>query len=247
MSPKPRVPNVQQDIFSVVVGTAEPNLAFARADFKPELFDHAIRQKGMIVEWEQAMFCSCIDMESGQPDYACPHCKGKAYIYTEPKRTKAVVTSINGRKEQDKQGLGDYGTAYLTPLSSDFVGYRDKFTFPDFKIKYSQLINIDAYTKTSTQTMYPIIDILVLQQDGVQLRPGIDFNILDDKRTIQIVDEFNASGKFSILYTIHPVYVAMGPIHELRGTYCMKQGQGEEYFVALPSQFQIKREDFLSE
>lgn len=245
--PKPRVIPTQQDIFSVVSGTAEPGLGFARADFKPELFDHIIRQKGVVVDWEQAMFCSCIDLESGQPDYSCPHCKGKAYIYTEPKRTKAVVTSINGRKEQDKQGLGDYGSAYLTPLSSDFVGYRDKFTFPDFKIKYSQLIEIDAYSGMSGQVMYPIIDILVMQQDGVQLKPGIDFHIQDDKRTIKMDEKCVMHGRFSLLYTIHPVYVAMGPIHELRGTYCMKQGHGEEYFVSLPSQFQIKREDFLSE
>ena len=247
MAAKPTIRPVQQDIFSVVVGTAEPGLAFARADFKPELFDHTIRQKGMAIDWEQAMFCSCIDIESGQPDYSCPYCNGKSYIYTEPKRTKAVITSINGRKEQDKQGLGEYGTAYLTPLSSDFVGYRDRFTFPDFKIKYSQLIDIDCYEGKSNRTLYPMLDVLVVQQNGVQLRESIDFDVSEDRRTIQLTRGCVAEGRFSVLYTMHPVYIAMGPIHELRGTYLMKNGGGQEYFVALPSQFQIKREDFLSE
>lgn len=244
--PRPRVPNVQQDIFSVINGTAEPGIGFARADFKPELFDHAIRQKGMRVLWEQAMFCSCINIESGQPSYTCPECGGKAYIYTEPKETKALVTSINGRKEQDKQGLGEYGTAYLTPLSQDFVGYRDKFTFPDFKIKHSQLITFEYGDSMSSQTNYEILDVLVVQQSGNQLKYGIDFQVSEDRRHIELIDSGRGyTGTFSILYTIHPVYVAMGPIHELRGTYCMKQGQGTEYFVSLPSQFQIKREDFI--
>lgn len=243
---KPTFKPVQQDIFSIVSGMAEPGLGFARADFKPELFDLTIRQKGMTVLWEQAMFCSCINPESGQPDYNCEYCHGKAYIYTEPIRTKAIVTSINGRKEQDKQGLGEYGTAYLTPLSSNFVGYRDRFTFPDFKVKFSQIISIDNYTGESAQTLYPILDILVVQQFGKQLKYGIDFTISEDRRHINLVNS-GLGGTFSILYTTNPVYIAMGPIHELRGTYCMKQGQGAEYFVTLPSQFQIKREDFLSE
>lgn len=114
-----------------------------RPDFKPELFDSAIRQKGYKMVWEQSMLCSCYDLDSGQPDFRCTHCRGKGYVYFDPQEIRAVVTSLNGHKEQERIGLMDFGTAYLTPSSVDDVGFRDRFTFIDFTIKYTELGMID--------------------------------------------------------------------------------------------------------
>ena len=50
---------------------------------------------------------------------------------------------------------------------------------------------------------------------------------------------------YSVLYNCNPVYIAIGPIHDIRGTYTMAKAGGLEAFVQLPKQFQIKREDFM--
>jgi hypothetical protein len=221
-----------------------------RADIRPDLFDTAIRQKGYRILWEQGMFCSCNSSSSGQPDYTCPACFGKGYIYFDPKEIRALVTSINGHKEQGHIGLDDMGSAYLTPESTDYIGFRDRFTFMDFTTKFSEVVtrDKDQNGSLSDTLRYSVIDVLAVRVlDRIYLR-GQDFDITgDDTRSLTWKENFLYSGdQYSILYTTHPVYVAIGPIHELRGTYSLAGGKGLEVFHQLPKQYQIKREDFLN-
>lgn len=214
---------------------------FARADFKPELFDTLIKQKGYRVIWEKGMFCSCIDAESGQPDYNCPACHGKGYIYIDPKETRAVITSINGRKDQDRIGLNDQGSAYLTPLSTELVGFRDRFTFCDFTVKLSEVL-----TKGDDRCRYPVKEICSVMQLKNPYIEGTDFSLSANKLDLIWHNPCLQDGEsYSILYTTNPVYIAINPIHELRGTYSMVKGKGLETFIQFPSQYQIKREDLL--
>jgi hypothetical protein len=216
-----------------------------RADFKPEIFDAIIMQKGFRVLWEQGMFCSCIGKESGQPDYNCPACKGRGYVYFGGKVTKALVTSINGHKEQERIGLYDIGTAYLTPLSTDDVGFRDRFTFLDFTVKFSEVIKRGP-AGTPDPLRYKAIDIICLRNLNTEYKRGIDFELSKDGLYIEWINEpLYENSSYSILYTIRPVYIAINPVHELRGTYIKQGGRGLDNFVPLPKQFQIKREDFL--
>ncbi len=220
---------------------------FGRADIKVELFDTAIAQKGYKVVWEQGMFCSCY-VSSGQTDYACPACKGKGYTYINPKNTRVLVTSINGHKEQERAGLNDVGTAYLTPLSTDDVGFRDRFTFLDCTTKYSEVIKRST---TNIDTLkYPALDIIAVRHLTQMYYRGKDFDIAPDPKTGSTNIVWTryppaAGTPIALLYVTRPVYICINPIHELRGTYSMAKGEGEEYYVPLSKQFQIKREDFI--
>lgn len=215
-----------------------------RADFKPEAFDTLIKQKGYKVTWQQGMFCSCYDSRSGQPDYNCPTCKGKGYIYFGDTVTRALVTSINGHKEQEHIGLQDLGSAYLTPLSTDEVGFRDRFIFEDFTMKYSQLVKRGQGNEDDLR--YPAIEIIAVRKLDSEFKWGVDFELsADGKRIIWLNSPLYESDSYSVLYTTKPVYIAINPIHELRGTYTMAKNGGLEGFVKLPKQFQIKREDFI--
>ena len=234
------------DLNSYIQAASSDSLMAARVDLRQDLFDLAIQQKGYRIIWEQGMFCSCLTRESGQPNYNCPSCGGKGYVYFNPKEIRAVVTSISGYKEQTQIGLNEMGTAYLTPRSSDKIGFRDRFTFLDFTIKYSEVIR---HSGTGRDKLgYPAKSVLmvrVLNQEYVQ---GTDFTISDDGWYIEWINSpLYQDSTYSILYIMNPVYIAMGPIHELRGTYNLRKGQGMEVFVKLPDQYQIKREDFLDE
>lgn len=219
-----------------------PSHSMVRPDFKPEYFDTAIAQKGYKVIWEQGMLCSCYNHD-GQPDFMCTTCRGRGYVYFDPKETRALVTSINGHKEQEHIGLYDFGSAYLTPLSTDNVGYRDRFTFLDFTMKFSEVITT---TGTQDDLRYPVKSVIALRQRSNVYMEGVDFNISKDGRKVEwISTSINSGEQYSILYNTCPVYIAINPIHELRGTYTMYKQGGLEQFVPLPKQFQIKREDFV--
>lgn len=216
-----------------------------RVDFKADIFDTAIRQKGYKLIWEQAMLCSCYTPSSGQPAYGCPACRGKGYIYFNPVETRAIVTSISGRKEQDHIGLNELGTAYLTALSTDDVGFRDRFTFLDFTMKYSQLVEKGAPDKPD-MLAYPAADIIAVRRLNEIYRRGIDFDLSKDGWYLEWKGGNLIQGDvYSVLLKTAAVYIAINPIHELRGTYTTFKQRGGEQFVPLPKQFQIKREDFL--
>lgn len=218
-----------------------------RADFKAEAFDTLVEQKGYRVLWEQGTFCSCY-AESGQPDYNCPVCKGRGYIYFDPKEIRVIVSSINGHKEQNKLGLHEAGTAYLTPTSLDNVGYRDRFLFLDFTMKYSEVITRDSYSDID-KLRYECLDVIYAHTLGVPLLRGVHFDLIDRDRAIQWRPDapIQAGEKYAILYDTRPVYIAINPVHELRGTYTKAKALGQEKFVRLSNQYQIKREDFIEQ
>jgi hypothetical protein len=195
--------------------------------------------------WEQGMFCPCLN--EGRSDYTCPSCGGKGYKYIRPTEIRALVTSINGHKEQEKIGLYDMGSAYLTPKSTDKVGFRDRFTFLDFTTKFSEVITKGASGEPDT-LRYPAIGVLALFSLTDEYLVGQDFNLSEDGRSIEwIIEPLDEGEKYSVLYTMLPVYIAINPVHELRGTYTTYRAGGIERFVSLPSQYQIKREDFLDD
>jgi len=212
-----------------------------RADFKVDQFDALIDQKGFNTLWMQSMFCSCYDLSTGQPEYTCKVCKGKGYVYLDPVKTKVVVSSISGNKVQETVGLQDIGHALLTSKSNEFIGFRDKFIFPEFTCKFSEvLIKGEDFLK------YEAKKILFLQYKGLFLKNGIDFKISsEDYQTILwSSDVINDEEQYSVLYLTSPVYLVTGIAHELRATYHLTEGNLEK-FVELPKQYSIKREDIL--
>jgi hypothetical protein len=219
-----------------------------RADIKPGLFDTAIFQKGYRILWEQGMFCSCYIKESEQPDYNCNTCKGKGYLYFGAKQIRAVVTSINGHKDQHRIGLDEVGSAYMTPQSTDDIGFRDRFTFLDFTTRFSEILtrDVDGEMTKIDKLRYPAKDIVMVRKLDQEFKRGLHFDLAKDGKTIEWYEDYLYEGdRYSILYTTNPVYISIGPIHELRGTYSMAKAGGLEAFHQLPKQFQIKREDFL--
>lgn len=219
-----------------------------RVDFKVEDFDRLIKQKGYKVLWEQAMYCTCyydpdVDQYSGQPNYNCPHCKGEGFTYLDPTEKRVVATGISNGVDQTRIGLNELGTAYLTPTTDTIIGIRDRFTFVDFTIRYSQIIQLSG-EKVDKLKYAPTTLLAVRTPNGSIFKPGVDC-----KLTSEGVEWINSPGEagqvVSVLYQGLPRYIALGPIHELRGTYLLSKNKGMETFARLPQQFQVKREDMI--
>ncbi|QMV48607.1 hypothetical protein Goe10_c00790 [Bacillus phage vB_BsuM-Goe10] len=219
-----------------------------RVDFRVHDFDRLIEQKGYKVKWEQAMYCTChydpeIDEFTGQPNYNCPLCKGEGFTYLPPEEARVVATSISNGIDQTRIGLNELGTAYITPTSNNIVGIRDRFTFVDFTIRYSQIIKLSG-NRVDRLKYAPTKLIAVRTSGGKVFKPGIDCRLTPEG--IEWITSPGTQGQIvSVLYQGLPRYIALGPVHELRGTYLLSANKGMETFARMPQQFQVKREDML--
>lgn len=78
-------------------------------------FEDLIRRRGRIVKWQEAIICSCWNLDSGQPQYGCQACKGLGYTYAQPIEDLALVMSVTHNKEfEESAGVFEVGDAIMT-------------------------------------------------------------------------------------------------------------------------------------
>lgn len=214
---------------------------FTRVDLKPEEFDRAVYQRGVRAIWEKAMLCSCIDKHTKQPDFSCPACEGKAFIYFDPKEIRALVYGASMDVDKSPIGFVDIGVAYMTTMSTDLVAFRDRITFPDFTTVYSEVL---TYNGSEVKLKYKVQEFVSLRVLDQEIDPSL-YSISEDKQKIIFQPGvLQNEERFSVLYRINPVYIVIDIPHELRGTF-VKFGYPDEKWHLLPRQLMIKREDLL--
>lgn len=212
-----------------------------RIDVKNLELEKMVDQHGANVYWERSIFCSCLDTTTGQPDYTCPACKGKGYFYFGGTQTKALVYSINAKKDQYPIGLLDVGTSFMTCHSYDRVAFRDRITFLDMKSIYSQVVTFTGDPDGEVLKYNPL-DVITVRNLGSEI-PNTAYTISGNRIKFQS-GLFNVDDRFSVLMEIKPTYIVIDIPHELRGTY-VKFGFQTEQWTELPKQYMIKREDMM--
>jgi hypothetical protein len=217
---------------------------FGRIDFKTNDLDKLVYQKGARAVWEKSMLCSCIDPNTCQPDYTCPACHGKGYLFFDPEAIRCSVYGMSGQKDQIAIGLLDVGTCMMTTMSMDSVGFRDRITFLDFITPYSQVLTYDSTLTEGVRLKYQVEDITAIKTLATTIDSS-KYVISADKQHLTFQPGVLGDGeRFSVLAHIQPVYIVIDMPHELRGTF-VKFGNAEEKWTLLPKQFLIKREDLI--
>lgn len=217
---------------------------FGRVDFKTNEFDKEIYQKGARMVWQKSILCSCLDPVTGQPDFSCPACGGKGFLFFDPKEIRGVVSGMSDPRQYIPIGLLDVGTAYLTTMTTDNVGFRDRITFLDFVTPYSQVLTYTSDPK-GVKLKYQVVDITAVMILNQQLDPS-QYTLSADNQHLTFDPSLGLrdGDRLSILCHINPVYIVIDMPHELRGTF-VKFGYPDETWQLLPKQFLIKREDLL--
>jgi len=220
-----------------------------RVDFQVDKFDKEIREKGTNILWEEAILCTCVGENKGQPSVNCKSCNGSGYLYTSPQETIALASRLSGKTSFDSIGSRGVGDTFLTPLSSIIMGFHDRITFTDYNSKYSEVISVKL--GKSLKLRHPVKKLISVNYHDLSIDPStmeiinngwnvqIDPNIInsylnDDKK--QKGNDFYVS----LLYMTSPSYYIIDIPHELRGT----QVGSSTNFVELPKQYLLKREDF---
>lgn len=216
----------------------------------PEYNDTVIDDQGNRVYWEQAMVCSCVTLDSGQPDFTCPICHGRGYRYLAPEELIVGVQSLSSTYKLGTLELYEPGTCLVTPMSNVIMGYQDRLTFPDFRCKFSEPLrfNSDEYGFGVSNPLYRnIVEVQGIADDKYMYEEGVDYEVTPDRHHIRWKTEGLAAQadkkSFSILYLTNPIYLVVDVMHELRGTRHNKQSPTVEYHE-LQKQYKCQREQF---
>lgn len=78
-------------------------------------FEDMIARRGRDVLWEQAIQCTCWNLDSGQPNAECMACGGIGYTYEPAVTERALVQSVTMSNEYNEAaGIFDIGDAVMT-------------------------------------------------------------------------------------------------------------------------------------
>lgn len=230
-----------------------------RIDFQENEFDKAIIQHGAKVLWQRAILCPCLDETTGQPNYMCPSCRGKGFIYDDGTEIKALAYSQRGQKDDIDIGLLDVGTSLMTTRAQDRVGFRDRLTFLDMKTPFSEVrtFHFDEYNENADEEKdigallkYDCLELIRVISTSNSLGICADitnYTIVNPDNPKRLIFEdgiIEDGDRFSVLSLIQPVYIVIDIPHELRGAY-IKFKKPVDTWCELPKQFMIKREDLI--
>jgi hypothetical protein len=153
------------------------------------------------VSWEEAVICSCWNLDSGQPAYACQACYGKGYVYQQSIEGIVLVTSISMNKEfQEMAGIFEVGDAVMTvPRRTPLKLSDGSWSMSDFQD--NPLFEIGMYDKiTLLDDEYKTSEILV-KDTPMYGRPAD--TLINSKITkIKAIKQFNSETGGTVDYTI---------------------------------------------
>ena len=215
-----------------------------------ESYEKIISDLGIDCVWQRAAVSSCINRNTGQPDFTCPICDGSGYRYLQGKKIRVAITALNSDYIQDTLMLREPGTTYCTPKADIIMGFHDRLIFPDFKCTFSEVIKWnfeDDGENLSPRTYRNIKDVVFLADDTYEYEKGVDFEVTTDNYHLHWINEETAQRingtNMSILYYTTPTYLVDDLLHELRAT-MSDRNSPTETFRELPKQYRLKREDF---
>lgn len=224
----------------------------SRINIYHEELEKLLNDRGIDCIWERAAVCSCMNRDTGQPDFTCPICNGSGYRYLQGKKIRVAITALNSDYLQDTLMLREPGTTYCTPKADVIMGFHDRLTFPDFRCTFSEAIkwNFDEDGEGYSPRTYRNMKEVIFLADGkYEYEYGIDYELTEDtyhlhwlnEDTLQSIDQTN----MSILYYTTPMYLVTDLLHELRAT-MSDRNSPSEIFRELPKQYRLQREDFLT-
>jgi hypothetical protein len=213
----------------------------ARADFTPEYFLALVKNKGYPAVWEQAMACPNRIGDKTKHNINCTVCEGRQYVYHTPATITVALTSLTLKEMWREIGRFDLGTAMVTTEPAHRLGYWDKLTLTENRLRYTE--PMQRLPRGADKLRYPPLTITrAVGADGTTTyTQGIDFTLLENKITWLPNKGPGIGGFYALSYFYRPVYIVLDLIHAIRDT-PLARAQG--HMVEMPVQA-IARLDYL--
>lgn len=153
-------------------------------DFKPELFNNLLQERGTNVIWEKAAICACVraDTTTGKTSFSCGTCY-QGNVYIDPQTILGVVTNVTGQRNAIVYGELALGGIYLTVRGDYRVGQNDRITLKDSSTRYAELkpsmptIRVKVASAGGDTTLFTDSTRLFPVEDGKPMYAVLNNNI----------------------------------------------------------------------
>lgn len=233
-----------------------------RTQFKPEEFARVINQHGYFVTWTKALLCPCVNPATNQASINCDTCDGSGFYYTDPIRTRAVMSSMErNQRTFEKFGSWVEGTSMCTVEPMYRLGHLDRIEMFDSVMPHSELMqkNNRRGLRAKLPDDRDSLRYRIFRMTALIFKPGSgtapikleeDYHFkVDEDGWIQWLhagdDTVPDDAWLSALYEYHPIYLVMSHPHGFRDGVLEKKAP-EATVVALPIQALVKL-DYLSD
>lgn len=233
----------------VITNQSSPNLiGQASPEFDLNSFEAALWSKGYSVTVEQAFKCPC-RTNSNQPLTDCKNCLGTGWIFVNPVKTKALITSINKDTKYKSWSEELIGTVSASLMYKDGISFMNRITLVnnskiENKSKYSDTVRIrDIDADPFVFLAYKPIDVLSvyafngsdkalvkIPEGSYSISPTNDY-VLDIDYDFSSMPDFN--GYLTVLYSHELQYHVIDIPHDVRNSY-IKNEDGQEEQINLP-------------
>jgi len=195
-------------------------------------FDASLWENGYDIILEEAVVCPCKGLSSDSRS-TCENCLGTGWVFINPIKTRAFITSIN-RTTKFKDWSPEFiGTMAVTLLNANRIGFMDKITLGKNYGLMSEVLTARTSTVTSptygkfvfgTYRMTEVRSVFVFNGDTNSLikLAAADYHINDDNsyvldiKTTNLPVDFN--GKISVSYRHNVTYNVIDLPHDFRLT-----------------------------
>lgn len=236
---------------------SQTTLTNTRVDFDRDAFDQLVTQKGLQLEHQEAVRCSCIREMNGNALPECINCSGSGYIYLEPHTIRGVIQSIGFNPKYMQYSQVNLGTAMLTTKYTERIGWYDKITIKDGETVFHENVfpfvrgvapNDEAsalltYEPIKAEKVFMFVDPV---SPHIELIEGVGFTI-DGRKLIlsnaikqEMIDNNEDKRYITVRYQHRPSYLVMDIQHDVRNTRVIK-GQGVETLQNMPIQCMLKK------
>ena len=215
-----------------------------RVDFKTEEFENIIIQKGYDLIWEKSVKCPCTPEEkAAQPDYNCPLCKGKGWYWYDPVDIKGAMTNFNENLRYNQTGEIAMGTAYLTTLPENKLGFWDRVTNLDSRVRHSEVVTKNR-TGVKDNLKFQPTEILYCRSLEEVYTDEVDFKFDPNSFEIEWIAgqlQPNTGDRYSVGYLTPPRWIVIDLINVIRDTLIKTKRPGIT-FTELPVRALVRLE-----
>lgn len=231
---------------NIRTSTRPNNIGTPRVDFQQPNFDNLVFDKGYDVILYEAVRCPCnTGREGAQVD--CNNCLGTGWVFVNPLKTKAIITSINKDTKYKYWAAELSGTVAVTVRDSERLSIMDKIVLEDMTSLYGELRDMRTYDDGTNFifTTYPISEVESVFLFDSNSEPLIHINkelysvsednpyVLKFSSSVLLKNTFN--GVVSIKYKHKVQYNVTDLPHDIRySTYL--DSNGREKVLPLPIQ-----------
>ena len=154
--------------------SAPPNLVgLPSPEFKKELFDASIWQKGYDCNVSKAIECPCRGGNENQALPSCQNCGGIGWVFINKTETKALITGVNRDTKYKQWSQEIIGNVSITLRDIEQAGFMDRITLTDEKAIFSEIREIRTSNEQNfiflSYEIEEIEDIFVFVADNQKL------------------------------------------------------------------------------